>query len=155
MTVLKRILVAEDDPRDLELVLTAFEGSRLISQIETVRDGQEVLDYLHRREQFRTRPPGNPVVVLLDLKMPKLSGVQVLRQMKKDDQLKMIPVVMLTSSREQPDLKESYELGANAYVVKPVDFHQFVTTVKELGIFWAVINEPPPDALGKSDLGTV
>jgi CheY-like chemotaxis protein len=148
---LKRILMAEDDPRDLELTLNALGESKLANQVAVVRDGEDALDYLYRRGTFSSRPRGNPVVVLLDLKMPKISGVEVLRQMKSDEQFRMIPVVILTSSREQPDLKECYQLGANAYVVKPVDFQQFLSAVKELGVFWAVINEPPPEARGNPD----
>src|ERR1041385_4001331 len=148
---LKRILMAEDDPRDLELTLNALGESKLANQVAVVRDGEDALDYLYRRGTFSSRPRGNPVVVLLDLKMPKISGVEVLRQMKSDEQFRMIPVVILTSSREQPDLKECYQLGANAYVVKPVDFQQFLSAVNELGAFWAVINEPPPEARGNPD----
>ena len=151
MVELKRILIAEDDLRDLELTLAALDGSKLANHVAVVRDGEEVLDYLRRNGKFSSRPPGNPVVALLDLKMPKISGVEVLRQMKSDDQLKMIPVVILTSSREQPDLQECYRLGANAYVVKPVDFQQFFSAVKELGVFWAVVNEPPPEGLENPD----
>jgi DNA-binding response OmpR family regulator len=115
-----------------------------------VRDGEEALDYLHRRGQHQTRQNGNPAVMLLDLKLPKVNGLEVLQQVRSDEKLKMIPVVVLTSSHEERDLVASYKLGANAYVVKPVDFHQFVNAVKELGIFWAVINEPPPGSIKRS-----
>jgi CheY-like chemotaxis protein len=109
-----------------------------------VRDGAEALDYLYRRGQFADRADGQPAVVLLDLKMPKMDGIEVLRQMKSDPQLKMVPVVVMTSSREEQDLVNSYQLGVNAYIVKPVGFQEFVEAVKQVGAFWAVINEPPP-----------
>jgi CheY-like chemotaxis protein len=141
---IKRILLVEDSPHDIELTLAALDEHKLANEVVTVRDGAEALDYLHRRGQFRGRADGNPAFVLLDLKMPKVDGLEVLRQMKNDESLKTIPVVMLTSSREERDLVESYRLGVNAYVVKPVDFQVFVEAVKELGQFWAVINEPPP-----------
>jgi CheY-like chemotaxis protein len=113
-----------------------------------VRDGAEALDYLYRRGSYATRAEGNPAVVLLDLKMPKVDGLEVLRQAKRDPQLKVVPIVMLTSSREEQDLVKSYELGANAYVVKPIDFHQVIEAIKQLGLFWAVINEPPAGTAG-------
>lgn len=144
MTDLKRILLAEDDPNDVELTLTALAEYNLANEVFVVRDGVEALDYLLRQETFTARPAGDPVVVLLDIKMPKVDGVEVLRRIKSDPQLRLLPVVILTSSREERDLAESYRLGANAYVVKPVDFYAFVDAVKELGVFWAVINEPPP-----------
>ena len=149
MEDLKRILLAEDSGKDAELTLTALEEKHLANKVDVVRDGEEALDYLYRRGPFQSRPGGNPVVVLLDIKMPKVDGLEVLRQIKSDERLKTIPVVILTSSREEQDLIEGYRLGVNAYVVKPVDFSQFVEAVKELGAFWAVINEPPPGSLRK------
>ena len=144
MTDLKRILLAEDDPNDVELTLTALGEYNLANEVYVVKDGAEALDYLWRQGTFATRPQGDPVVMLLDIKMPKVDGVEVLRQIKSDPRLRLMPVVVLTSSREERDVAESYCLGANAYVVKPVDFHAFVKAVKEVGVFWAVINEPPP-----------
>ena len=140
----KTILLAEDDPNDVELTLTALEEYNLANKVMVVRDGEEALDYLYRRGKFKARVNGNPIFMLLDLKMPKLNGIEVLRQMKADEKLKMIPIIVLSSSREAPDLAECYQLGVNAYVVKPVDFHDFIKAVKELGVFWAAINEPPP-----------
>lgn len=146
---LGRILIVEDDPRDLELTLMALEDYKLANQVMVTRDGQEALDYLYCRGQFNTRSDGNPAVVMLDLKLPKVDGLEVLKQVRSDESLKMIPVVVLTSSHEEKDMMRSYKLGVNAYVVKPVDFHEFVNAVKELGVFWAVINEPPPGSVGK------
>jgi CheY-like chemotaxis protein len=145
----KTILLVEDDPNDVELTLTALEEYKLANKVTVVHDGEEALDYLFHRGKFQTRINSNPIFVLLDLKMPKVTGLEVLRQMKADEKLKMIPVVVLTSSREAPDLAESYQLGVNAYVVKPVDFQDFIKAVKELGIFWAAINEPPPNSINK------
>ncbi len=147
MPDLKRILLAEDDPHDIELTLEALEEHKLANEVVVVRDGEEAMNYLLRRGNYSTLAPGNPVVVLLDIKMPKKNGLEVLREMKDSAQLKMIPVVMLTSSREEPDLKQSYELGVSGYVVKPVDFPKFLDVVKELGVFWALINEPPPGSV--------
>lgn len=144
---LKRILLAEDNPKDVELTLAALEEHKLANEVVTVNDGAEVLDYIYRRGKYASRPDNNPAVVLLDLKMPKVDGIDVLRTMKADERLKSIPVVILTSSREEKDLVASYSLGVNAYVVKPVDFHQFVEAVKELGAFWAILNEPPPGSV--------
>ncbi len=141
---LKQILLAEDNANDVELTLNALRGNHIVNEIVVVRDGVEALDYLHRRNTFAQRTETNPALVLLDLKMPKVDGIEVLRQIKEDSALKSIPVVMLTSSREEQDLVRSYELGVNAYVVKPVAFHEFIDAVKLLGGFWAVINEPPP-----------
>jgi CheY-like chemotaxis protein len=146
MASLMRILLAEDDPRDVELTLTALAEYNLANEVMVVPDGAEALDYLYRRGAHQARVTENPVVIVLDIKMPRVDGVEVLRQIKADDQLKLIPVVILTSSREERDLVESYQLGVNAYVVKPVDFGQFVDAVKELGLFWAVINQAPPPA---------
>jgi CheY-like chemotaxis protein len=144
MNTLKRILLAEDDPRDVELTLTALAEYNLANEIVVVRDGVEALDYMYRRGPFADRPAENPAVILLDLKMPRLDGLQVLRQLKADETLRLIPIVTLTSSRENSDLVECYRLGVNAYVVKPVRFSEFVEAVKSLGVFWALINEPPP-----------
>jgi CheY-like chemotaxis protein len=151
MDELKRILLAEDSEADVELTLTALADHHLANGVVVVRDGAEALDYLYRRGPHRLRPPGNPAVVLLDLKMPKVDGLEVLRQVKADPTLRTIPVVMLTSSREERDLVESYRLGANAYVVKPVEFSRFVEAVREVGMFWAVVNEPPPGSVGRPD----
>lgn len=142
---LKRILLVEDSPHDVELTLSALEEHQLANEVVVVRDGAEALDYLYHRGLYKLRADNNPAVVLLDLKMPKVDGLQVLEQMRGDPKLRMIPVVMLTSSREEQDLVKSYSLGVNAYVVKPVDFHEFVNALREVGLFWAVINQAPPD----------
>jgi CheY-like chemotaxis protein len=144
---LKRILLAEDDPRDVELTLNALEKHKLANQVVIAADGEEALDYLFRRGKFTNRTEGNPAVVLLDLKMPKLDGLEVLAAIRADAQLHATPVVILTSSREQSDLVASYNLGVNAFVVKPVNFQAFVKAVGEIGLFWALMNEPPPDSL--------
>jgi len=144
MTPLKRILLVEDNHRDVELTLTALEEFNLANEVVVARDGVEALDYLYGRAQFTGHGNGLPVVVLLDLKMPRLDGLEVLRQIRHDAALKAVPVVMITSSREEQDLIRSYELGVNAYVVKPVDFQKFVESIKQIGFFWAIINEPPP-----------
>jgi CheY-like chemotaxis protein len=150
MKTFKRILLAEDDPNDVELTISALSDYNLANDILVVRDGVEALDYLYRRGTFAQEPTGNPIVILLDLKMPKLDGIQVLKQIKSDRHLKMIPVVILTSSNESQDLERCYQLGANAYVVKPVKFTDFVEAVRGIGVFWALINEPPPNRAGKS-----
>lgn len=150
MPQLKRILLVEDDPRDVELTLAALEEFKLANEVVVARDGVTALDYLRRQGNFTTRPEGNPVVVVLDIKMPRLSGLEVLRTIKENQHLKLIPVVMFTSSREEPDLQESYKLGVSAYVVKPMDFQKFTNAVKEIGIFWASINEPPPGSISKN-----
>jgi CheY-like chemotaxis protein len=147
MGSLGRILLVEDDPKDVELTLTALEEYNLANEVVVARDGAEALDYLYHRESYQGRPGENPAVLLLDLKLPKVDGLEVLQQIKSDAALKMIPVVVLTSSREEKDMVASYRLGVNAYVVKPVDFHEFVNAIKELGVFWAVINEPPPGSM--------
>jgi CheY-like chemotaxis protein len=147
---LKRILVAEDNANDVELTLTAFRENRVANEIVVVRDGAEALDYLYKRNTHQHRPGGNPALLLLDLKMPKVDGIEVLRQVKSDPALRMMPVVVLTSSREEQDLVRTYDLGVNAYVVKPVDFHEFVDAVKLLGGFWAVVNETPPTATAEA-----
>ena len=143
----KTILLAEDDPNDAELTLRALEEHHLANRVAVVHDGEEALDYLYRRGKFEARVNGNPIFMLLDLKMPKMNGTEVLREMKGDERLKTIPVIVLSSSREAPDLAECYKLGVNAYVVKPVDFQDFIEAVKELGVFWAAINEPPPTSM--------
>jgi CheY-like chemotaxis protein len=140
---LKRIVLAEDNANDIELTVTALRDNNVVNEVVVVRDGAEALDYLFQREGHRYRTGGNPALLLLDLKMPKVDGIEVLRQVKSDPQLKTIPVVVLTSSREERDLMRTYDLGVNAYVVKPVDFHEFIEAVKLLGGFWAVVNEPP------------
>ena len=141
---IKTILLAEDDPQDAELTLTALEEHHLANKVAVVRDGEKALDYLYRRGEYQTRAIGNPILVLLDLKMPKVNGLEVLKIIKADEDLKVIPVVVLSSSREARDVVECYKHGVNAYVVKPVDFAEFMKSVKQLGIFWAAINEPPP-----------
>ena len=146
---LGRILMVEDDPKDVELTLTALEDYNLANEVVVTRDGQQALDYLHCRGEYKTRSRDNPAVMLLDLKLPKVDGLEVLKQVKSDSDLRVIPVVVLTSSKEEKDMVASYKLGVNAYVVKPVDFHEFVNAIKELGVFWAVINEPPPGSLRK------
>ena len=147
MEKLGRILIVEDDPRDVELTLTALEDYKLANEVVVCRDGQEALDYLHSRGKFSGRVNENPAVMLLDLKLPKVDGLEVLQRIKSDERLRMIPVVVLTSSHEEKDMMRSYKLVVNAYVVKPVDFHEFVNAVKELGAFWAVINQPPPGSM--------
>jgi CheY-like chemotaxis protein len=149
MNKLGRILLVEDDPKDVELTLTALEEYNLANEVMVARDGEEALQYLHFRGKFKTRSCGNPAVMLLDLKLPKVDGLEVLKQTKSDEKLRMIPVVVLTSSKEEKDMVASYRLGVNAYVVKPLDFHEFVNAIKELGVFWAVINEPPPGSVTK------
>lgn len=144
MTILKRILLVEDDPKDIELTLTALDEYNLGNGIVVVRDGVEALDYLYSRGSYSHRSFGNPVVILLDLKMPRMDGIEVLRQLKADEQMCSIPIVILTSSRESRDLEKCYQLGVNAYVVKPVQFGEFVEAVKQIGVFWALLNEPPP-----------
>ena len=141
---LRKILLVEDDSGDLELTLMALKENHLANKIVVVRDGEQALDYLYCRGKFETRADGDPILVLLDNKMPKVNGLEVLKAMKSDEHLKIIPVVALTSSRETPDLMEFYKHGVNAYVVKPVDFSEFMKVVQQLGIFWASINEPPP-----------
>ena len=149
MNKLGRILMVEDDPKDVELTLTALEEYNLANEVVVTRDGEEALDYLHCRGEYKTRSSGNPAVMLLDLKLPKVDGLEVLQQIKSDGELRMIPVVVLTSSKEEKDMVASYKLGVNAYVVKPVDFHEFVNAIRELGVFWAIINEPPPGSIRK------
>ncbi|EIK96004.1 response regulator receiver protein [Pseudomonas sp. M47T1] len=145
--MLKPILLVEDNPRDLELTLLALERSQLANEVIVMRDGAEALDYLLRRNAHAERLEGNPAVLLLDLKLPKVDGLQVLEAVRQSPELRSIPTVMLTSSREEPDLMRAYELGVNAYVVKPVEFKEFVAAISDLGVFWAVLNEPPPGSL--------
>ena len=140
---LRHILLAEDNASDVELTLDALRQNRVANEVVVVRDGAQALDYLYRRNGYADRTGGRPAIVLLDLKMPKVDGIEVLRQVKADPVLKTIPVVVLTSSREEQDLVRTYDLGVNAYVVKPVDFHEFIEAVKAIGGFWAVVNELP------------
>jgi CheY-like chemotaxis protein len=149
---LRNILIAEDDPRDLELTMSALEEHSMANSVAVVNDGEEALDYLYCRGKFKARQPGNPVAMLLDLKMPKVNGLEVLKIVKADVNLKTIPVIVLTSSREEPDLVECYKTGANAYVVKPVDFSEFMNAIKQLGVFWVAVNEPPPQTAGEKSL---
>jgi CheY-like chemotaxis protein len=149
MNGLGRILIVEDDPMDVELTLNALADYNLANEVVVARDGKQALDYLYCREEYAGRSDYNPSVMLLDLKLPKVDGLEVLAQVKSDERLKMIPVVVLTSSHEERDMVASYKLGVNAYVVKPVDFHEFINAVKELGVFWALINEPPPGSIKK------
>jgi len=144
---MKRILLVEDDPNDVELTLTALKEFNLANEVVVAGDGAEALDFLFKRGAFSERVNGNPVVILLDLKLPKVSGMEVLKQVRESEHLKMIPIVILTSSRKEKDLNNGYSLGTNAYVVKPVEFQQFLAAIKQLGAFWALINEPPPGSL--------
>ncbi len=144
MPEFRRVLLVEDNPHDVELTLMAFEEAKLANEVVVARDGVEALDYLFRRGAFADRLPGHPAVVLLDLKLPKVDGLQVLEAIREDPGLRTLPVVALTSSREGPDLSRCYELGVNAYVVKPVNFQEFIQAARHLGVFWALINEPPP-----------
>ena len=150
MTKLKHILLAEDDPQDIELTINALSENNLANNVMVVRDGVEALDYLYRRAGFADRPDGNPILILLDLKMPRMDGIEVLKQLKSDAKMHNIPIVILTSSRESQDMETCYELGVNAYVVKPVKFVDFIEAIKQIGIFWALINEPPPESARKS-----
>jgi two-component system response regulator len=153
MNPLKRILLVEDSARDAELILGALEPHHLAGQVVHVRDGAEALDYLYRRGAYASRSDTQPILMLLDLKLPKVDGLEVLRQIKGDAALKMIPVVMMTSSRQEQDLVRSYALGVNAYVVKPMKFQDFVEAVKQVSGFWAVINEVP-ESLGVQPAST-
>ena len=145
MIEIRKILLAEDNPKDTELTLEALDEYKLANRVVAVKDGVEALDYLRCTGAYADRKAGNPAVIILDIKMPRMDGIETLREIRQDPSLKMIPVVMLTSSREEKDLYESYELGVNAYVVKPVNFPSFVDAVKQIGGFWAVVNELPPD----------
>lgn len=144
MPDIRPILLVEDSPRDLELTLAALEKCQLANEIVITRDGAEALDYLSSAGAYQNRQAGDPAVVLLDLKLPKMDGLDVLERVKRDDALRHIPIVMLTSSREEQDLVRSYELGVNAFVVKPVEFTEFFKAIQDLGVFWALLNEPPP-----------
>lgn len=144
---IRSILLAEDNPNDIEMTLNALADHNLVNSVVVVNDGAQALDFLYRRGPFAARPGGNPAVILLDLKMPKVGGLEVLQTIRADAKLKTIPVVIMTSSREESDLLKSYELGVNAYVVKPVDFKEFVDAVKLVGAFWALVNEPPPGSI--------
>jgi CheY-like chemotaxis protein len=146
MADLRPILLVEDNPGDLELTLEALTRCQLANEVVVARDGVEALDYLYARDRFADRAPGLPAVMLLDLKLPRMDGLEVLSLVKRDPQLRPVPVVMLTSSRQEQDLIRSYDLGVNAFVVKPVDFREFFAAVQELGMFWAVLNEPAPYA---------
>ena len=148
--MLKPILLVEDNPKDVELSLVALAKTQLANEVVVVRDGAEALDYLRSAGAYEGRPQGNPAVVLLDLKLPKVDGLQVLEQIKGDANLQAIPVVILTSSREEKDLIRSYKTGVNAYVVKPVSFKEFMGAIQDLGVFWALLNEPPPGSLRPS-----
>ena len=139
--------MVEDDPKDVELTLTALEDYNLANEVVVANDGEEALDYLYCRGKFSNRSSDNPAVMLLDLKLPKVDGLEILKIVKSDDKLKLIPIVVLTSAHEEKDMVTSYKLGVNAYVVKPVAFHEFVNAIKELGVFWAVINAPPPGSI--------
>jgi CheY-like chemotaxis protein len=143
-TVIRTILLAEDNANDVELTLAALRSNHVVNEIVVARDGAAALDYLYRRGEFASRSPGPPGLILLDLKMPRVDGLEVLQQITSDRAFKTIPVVVLTSSREESDLVRTYDLGVNAYVVKPVVFNEFMNAVKALGQFWAVVNEPPP-----------
>jgi CheY-like chemotaxis protein len=147
---LKRILLVEDNANDAELTMEALSEHNLANEVDRACDGAEALDYLYQRGAYSGRDDGNLAVILLDLKLPKVDGLEVLRTIKSDPRLKYIPVVVLTSSREESDLVESYRLGVNAYVVKPVNFTEFINAVKEVGAFWAIVNEPPPVNKGES-----
>ncbi|MGV0028529.1 response regulator [Phormidesmis priestleyi] len=146
-TDMRRILLVEDSTNDVELILTSLSDNHLANEVVVVRDGEEALNYLYRRGIFKMRMEGNPVVILLDLKLPRVNGMEVLSQIRSEPSFRLVPVVVLTSSREEPDLLNCYELGANAYVVKPIDFHEFVDVIKQVGLFWAVVNQPPPGSL--------
>lgn len=145
--MLKPILLVEDNPRDLELSLNALEKSRLANEVVVARDGAEAADYLFRTGSFASRAEGNPAVVLLDLKLPKIDGLELLAMIRQRRDMAHLPVVMLTSSREEKDVVNGYKLGVNAYVVKPVGFSEFVQAIQDLGVFWAVLNEPPPGSV--------
>lgn len=149
VVTLPRIMLVEDNPKDVELTLEALGEHNLANEVFVLNDGAEALDYLYFRGKYAERPNGNPAAILLDIKMPKVNGIEVLRQIRSDDKLKMIPVIILTSSKEEKDVLESYRLGVNAYVVKPVNFQDFLVAVRQIGLFWAVINEPPPGSIGK------
>jgi CheY-like chemotaxis protein len=145
MNSLRSILLVEDNPNDVELTMSALKEANLANDVVVANDGEQALDYLFRRGRHAGRTGPQPAVILLDLKMPKVDGHEVLRQIRSDRDLRLTPIVILTSSREERDLFESYDKGANSYVVKPVDFEEFVTAISKLGVFWALLNEPPPE----------
>jgi CheY-like chemotaxis protein len=149
MDHLKSILLAEDNPEDVELTLAAFSEYNFADDVAVARDGAEALDYLYARGSFQKRPPGNPTVILLDINMPKVNGLEVLKAIKGDEKLKTIPVIILTTSQQEVHVAESRALGVNAYIEKPVNFREFILTIKELGIFWTLMNETPPENLEK------
>ena len=151
MNSLKRILLVEDSVQDAEIALKALADYHLANEVLHLRDGAEALDFLYRRGEFSDRRNGQPAVVLLDLKMPRVDGLEVLRQIKGEPGLSTIPVVVMTSSREDRDLQAAYRLGVNAYVVKPMKFKDFIDAVKQVGAFWAILNEPPPGSVPKGD----
>jgi CheY-like chemotaxis protein len=153
MNTLKHILLVDDSPRDIEMAVNALEFHHLADEVVSLRDGSEALDYLYRRGEFAGRTSSQPAVVLLDLKMPKVNGLDVLRQVKNDAQLKSIPIVVMSSSREEKDMEASYSLGGNAYVVKPVKYQDFVEAVRQVGVFWGLINDPPPACLPSTATG--
>lgn len=142
-TEIKRILIVDDSPKDVELAIAALSENNMANEIIVAEDGEEALDYLYKRGKFIDEH-GFPAVILLDIKMPKMNGIEVLKHIRNDSKFKLIPVIMVTSSREEKDLVESYKLGANSYVVKPVDFAQFMEAIKILGQYWAIVNQPPP-----------
>ena len=150
MNELRSILLVEDDPHDSELTQMALADCNLANRVIAVEDGAEAMEYLNYEGNFVTRKKGNPAVILLDIKMPRMDGIEVLKKIRSNEKLKTLPVVMLTSSKEDPDLKACYELGANAYVVKPVDFKEFMDSIKNIGVFWALINEIPPQIIDKN-----
>lgn len=139
----KRILIADDSPKDVELAIAALAEKNLANEVDVAEDGEDALDYLYKRGKYAAHGIGNPAIILLDIKMPKMNGIEVLKHIRSEPKLKLIPVIMVTSSREEKDLVESYKLGANAYIVKPVDIAQFMESIKTLGQFWAVINQQP------------
>lgn len=151
MTTIKTILLAEDNPKDVELTLEAMIDCNLANHVSVVRDGVEVMEYLLCKGKYKHRKEGNPALILLDIKMPRMDGIEVLGKIRNEEKLRRIPIVILTSSREENDLVRSYDLGVNAYVVKPVDFKQFTDAVKQIGAFWAVVNELPPDTTSKNE----
>jgi CheY-like chemotaxis protein len=144
MSDIRTILLAEDNPKDVELTMEALAEHNLANNVVAVKDGVEAMEFLKCEGRYANRRPENPAVVLLDIKMPRMDGIEVLEAVRRDERLKTIPIVMLTSSREEPDLKKCYALGANAYVVKPVDFQEFMEAVRQVGVFWAMLNELPP-----------
>jgi CheY-like chemotaxis protein len=146
MKELKRILLVEDNPKDVELTLEALKDCKLANHVSVAKDGVEALEYLRCEGQYAQRQNGNPSVILMDIKMPRMGGLEALKVIRSDNKLKIIPVVILTSSREEVDLEKSYELGTNAYIVKPVDFKEFIDAVKPLGIFWTILNEIPGES---------